>query len=184
MLITTTKIHIAYQNMVSQCLNAPDCIVNETNELRNCVIAIGQPDNIPIQVKNEELNTLIALKTQEQFDEGRSLDDFDCDIALDMLENEMYSSKATIVGQDKMLSGQFWIRLNRLHFDIVLSNANVVTESVFMIPWFINMQKIMLAALKPKYPGLELGVHTQIVHSLYLCRKNFEQAERILGRRK
>lgn len=79
------------------------------------------------------------------------------------------------------LSMTFHIRDNKLYATTVMRSNDIRKGLQYDLPFFTLVQHLMLLALKPTYPELELGSYFHLSQSLHIYESDFEYAKSIIN---
>lgn len=77
------------------------------------------------------------------------------------------------------LSGQFFIRGDRLYFTVHQRSCDLIKGYSYDIPWQAHFMKMVMDKLNSEGMSLELGELTMVFGSLHLYEKDFDLARRI-----
>jgi thymidylate synthase len=79
------------------------------------------------------------------------------------------------------LTGVFQIRNNKLNFTVDMRSNDLILGTPTDIAFFCLLQQQMLNLLRKKYPKLQLGSYTHIVHSIHLYERHFNLVKEMLN---
>lgn len=74
----------------------------------------------------------------------------------------------------------FAVRDGKLNMTTCMRSNDIWFGTTYDVPFFVFVQKMMLAELQRDFPEIELGTYTHFANSLHLYDRNFDKARQVL----